>query len=106
MTILDHLNAALIELIKPVARVGHLVGLDAEKSTVLDNGVLELLFLLGGIGVVETQEQSALVLLVCKVVVEKGCLGVTNVQVTSVQQSAKSHSETCFKLTMAQAETW
>jgi len=46
-----------------------MVWLDAKECTVFNNGVLELLLLLGGVGVVESQQQLALVLFVCKIII-------------------------------------
>jgi hypothetical protein len=70
-------------LIKPVASVGDAVWLDAEKRTVLDDRILELLLLLGGVRVVESEQKLALVLLVREVVVKQRGLGVANMEVST-----------------------
>lgn len=43
---------------------------------------MELFLLVGGVGVIEAQQKSAVVLLVSEVVVEKSSLGVSNVQIS------------------------
>lgn len=91
--ILDGLNSHLIELVKPITGVGDLVGLDAEKSAVLDDRVLELLLLLAGVGVIEAEDQLALVLGMGEVVVQKGGLCVSNVEVASGQSQSLPSSE-------------
>jgi hypothetical protein len=77
-----------VELVEPVASVRDRVWLDAEQRAVLDNGVLVLLLLFGGVRVVEAEQQPAAVLLVREVVVEEGRLCVADVEVASVEQSA------------------
>ena len=57
-----------------------LVTLDAQKLKILDDGVLKLLLLLTGVGVVEYDNQLTLVGL-GKVLVKKGSLSMSNVQV-------------------------
>lgn len=84
-TVLDHLDSALVQLVEPVASVRDLVRLDAEESAVLDDRVLELLLLLAGVGVVESEDELALVLGVGEVVVQERGLCVSNVEVTSVR---------------------
>lgn len=102
---LDDLDTIGIELIEIVTGVGSFVGFDTlflsaikiarthflgvkltwntyHESKILHNGILELLLLIGGVGVIETQQKSAVVLLVGEVVVEKSSLGVSNVQVS------------------------
>jgi hypothetical protein len=77
------LYAVLVQLLEVVASVSDLVGLDAHKSEILDNGILEFLLLLAGIGVVKTEDERALVLLMRKIVIQQGCLSVADVQITS-----------------------
>lgn len=107
ISVLDHLHAVVVQFLEVVGGVGGLVGLDAHQSEVLDDGVLELLLLLDRIGVVETQDKSALVLLVGEVVVQQRSLCVADVQVsTGSCMLADVLAEACGEHTRAQAGTW
>jgi hypothetical protein len=106
-SILDGLHTALVELVEPITGVGDLVWLDTEKRAVLDDGILELLLLLGRVGVVKSQQELALVLLVREVIVEQRCFGVTDVKVTSgirLAEGSRTHRRR-EQLTKAQAGT-
>jgi hypothetical protein len=65
------------------------------------------LLLLGRVGVVKSQQELALVLLVREVVVEQRCFGVTDVKVTSgirLAEGSRTHRRR-EQLTKAQAGT-
>lgn len=104
--ILDSLHSDLVELIEPVTGVRDLIRLNAEESAVLDDRVLELLLLLAGVCVVESEDELALVLGVGEVVVQKGGLCVSNVEVASVEgqslSSGRSNEARSRVLTKAQ----
>jgi hypothetical protein len=91
-SVLDSLHAALVQLVEEVTGVRDMVWLDAQESTVFDDRVLELLLLLGGVGVVESKDQLALVLGVGEVVVQKRGLGVSDVEVATGLQLANTFS--------------
>lgn len=81
VSILDHLNGEFVDLVKTVAGIRNHVVIDAQRFAVLEDGVLELLLLLGGVGVVETNNELSIVL-GGKVRVEHSSLGVANVHVS------------------------
>jgi hypothetical protein len=56
--------------------------LNAHQSKILNDSILELLLLIGRVGVIETEKESAVVLLMREIIVEKGGLGVTNVEIS------------------------
>src|SRR5690606_22063884 len=67
---------------KVVAGISDLITMDSEKLEILENGVLELLLLLGGVGIIESDDELALVLL-RKVLVQQRGLCVTNVKISA-----------------------
>jgi hypothetical protein len=96
-TILDHLHTRVVQLLEPVTGVRHRVGLDAQERAILDNRILVFLLLLGRVGIVEAQQELALVLLVRKVVVEEGGLCVADVEVASVERSVSKLSNSLLR---------
>jgi hypothetical protein len=96
-TILDHLHARAVQLVEPVTGVRHRVGLDAQERAILDNGILVFLLLLGRVGIVEAQQELALVFLVREVVVEKSGLCVADMEVTSIEQSISKLSSSMLR---------
>jgi len=64
-----------------VAGVRHAVWLDAEEMQVLEDGILELLLLPGGVGVVEADNKLSIECVVGEVVIEKGRFGMADVKI-------------------------
>ncbi|KAI6776468.1 hypothetical protein HG530_000413 [Fusarium avenaceum] len=82
----DHLLAHLVELLEVVAGVSDLSVLDIHQLEIVENGVLELLLLLGGVCIIESDEELAVAIggSLGEVVVEESGLGVTNVKTNVV----------------------
>ena len=89
--LLDHPHRDLLDLLEPIRRVRDRVWHDVEAREVLDDGLLVLLLLLGGVGVVEAQQHLALV--PRRVVrVEQRRLDVPDVQVARrLRREARHH---------------
>jgi hypothetical protein len=76
----DHLAAEILNLLKVIRRVSDSVGDDVESLEVGEHALDKLVFFIGGVGVVETEDHLTLVHF-SVVVIEHGCLDVTNVEV-------------------------
>mmetsp|Transcript_49248 Transcript_49248/g.79813 ORF Transcript_49248/g.79813 Transcript_49248/m.79813 type:complete len:246 (-) Transcript_49248:365-1102(-) len=72
----------LLQMLKVVRSVSHHIWLDLQSFQVLDHTFFKLHLLLAWVRVVESQDQLALVV-ASIVVVEHGCLGMPNVQVSA-----------------------
>ena len=81
LALLDQLDGVVVDGVKVVGGVGDNRRVDSDQEKVLLDRVLVLNLLLAGVGIIETDNQASLVL-VSKVLVEEGSLGVSNVQVT------------------------
>ena len=69
----------------------HLVGHHIQRRQILDDVLLELIFLLARVGVIEAHQQAALVALRV-VLVQQHSLGVTNVKVPGgLRREARAH---------------
>jgi hypothetical protein len=66
--------------------------LDVHQLEIVENRVLELLLLLGGVCVIESDEELAIAIggSLGEVIVEESGLGVTDVKVTTCEESVKS----------------
>ena len=70
----------MVELVHVIRGVLHLVGVDPQPSVVLKMDIIQVLFRKQGVGVLETQDEHALVSL-GKLVVEKYSLGVADMRI-------------------------
>ena len=75
----EHPQTVLIEFFEIIACIADFVRLDSHPCQILNNSILELLFLLGWICVIESTYHRAFVLLMCEIVVQQCCLCVTDV---------------------------
>lgn len=82
VSVLDDLDGILMQLVKVVTAVTSLIGCDTHEGEILEDGILELLFLVRGVGVVKADQKSPLVFFMGKIIVQKGSLGVSNVEVS------------------------
>ena len=88
---LDQFDSLLVEPVKRITSVGDDISLDSQELKVLQDAVLELLLLLRGVGIIEPNDQFALVVL-SKVLVEHGRFGVTNVKVSRRLRRESCHN--------------
>lgn len=78
-TVFDHGYAVLVKLLEVIASVASPIWTYSHQRQVLYDGILKLLFLFRGISVIKSTEESTLIFLVRKVIVQQGCLGMTDV---------------------------
>jgi hypothetical protein len=76
----DEFNALFLDLVQVVRGVGQDLGLDAKRVEVFEDRVLVLFAFLGGICIVEAENEFAFVVS-CSGSIEDSGLGVTNVKV-------------------------
>lgn len=81
----NELLAHVVQVVEVVGSVSHGVGLDTHQGKILNNGILVLGLLLGGVGVVETKTHLALVGDMAEVIAEKSGLGVSDVKVATIK---------------------
>lgn len=85
VAVLDHLLGQVVNLLEVVTGVGDLVVLDVHQLEVVEDSILKLLLLLGGVCVIESNNKLSVSVGggLCEVIVEESGLGVTNVKVTT-----------------------
>ncbi len=81
LALLDHLNGELVKRVEVVRGVAGNVTLDTKELKILDDRLLELFLLLARVGVIESDDELAVVL-TSEVLVEDSSLGVTDVEVS------------------------
>mmetsp|Transcript_51195 Transcript_51195/g.115079 ORF Transcript_51195/g.115079 Transcript_51195/m.115079 type:complete len:263 (-) Transcript_51195:301-1089(-) len=89
-SVLDHLHCDVLDLLEPIGSVADLRWLDLQQRQRLYDGMLILLLLLGRVGVIETEQELALVLR-GEVGVEHRGLHVADVQVAARLGREASH---------------
>lgn len=67
-----------------VTCVGDLVGFDTKQIEIVKNRLFKFLLLLGRVCVVKADDKLSIKCIMCKVVVEKGGLRMTNVKIPTV----------------------
>lgn len=80
ISIFHQLSRHLLNLVKPITGMDHLVPSDTQQLQIRHEGVLELILLLLWVGVIEAEEEFALVL-VGEEAVENSGFDVTDVEV-------------------------
>jgi hypothetical protein len=93
----NHLLGNLVKLLEVVAGVSDGDVLNVHQLEIVENRVLELLLLLGGVCVIESDEELAIAIggSLGEVIVEESGLGVTDVKVTTCEGSVKSRDAYC-----------
>jgi hypothetical protein len=89
VAVLDHLLGEIVNLLEVVTGVGDLVVLDVHQLEIMKDSILKLLLLLGGVCVVESNDELSVSVGggLCEVIVEKSGLGVANVKVATRDKS-------------------
>ena len=93
----DHLLGHVVNLLEVVTGVGDLVVLDVHELEIVEDGILVLLLLLGGVCIIEANDELSVSVGggLCEVIVEEGGLGVTDVKVATKRCELESNWEHC-----------
>ena len=89
----NQLSGLVEDEVEVVGGVGHDVGLDVQEGEIFNDAGLELLLLLGRVGIIETDEELAVVSLGVEGV-QHGSLDVTDVEVAGSLRRETSHDLT------------
>lgn len=92
--VLDQLDGQVMHLLKVVTGMTRLVRANVNQGQILGDGILKIHGFVRWVGVIKSADENTAGILVGKVIVEKRCFGMPNVQIAGRLWRKPSHHGT------------